>query len=68
MLDRRAMEKADRDRGEGRTRVTIAGKTSTRTNFDPRKFALSLLERRGRKTLAEREAWMREAEAKSARR
>ncbi|RLP21981.1 hypothetical protein D8676_26465 [Mesorhizobium sp. YM1C-6-2] len=60
------MEKADRDRGEGRTRVTFAGKTSTRTSFDPKKFALLLLEKRIKKTktIEERDAWMREAEAK----
>jgi hypothetical protein len=65
MREHRAMEKADKDRGEGRTRVTIAGKTSTRANFDPRKFALHLLEQRGKsKSLDERLRRQAEMEAK----
>ncbi|MGO4832886.1 hypothetical protein AB4144_11425 [Rhizobiaceae sp. 2RAB30] len=64
-----AIEKADRDHGEARTRVTYAGETSTRTSFDPKKFALLLIEQRGKKrTLEERVRRQEEIEEKHGRR
>lgn len=58
------IEKAERERGERRTKVTIFGKTSTRTNFDPKKFALTLIERRGKPSLDERIRRQEEMERK----
>ncbi|WP_189587875.1 hypothetical protein [Mesorhizobium sp. M3A.F.Ca.ET.201.01.1.1] len=47
--------------------MTYAGKTSIRSDFDAKKFALLLLEKRGkRKTLAERERLQAAMEAKFA--
>ncbi|TIQ42536.1 hypothetical protein [Mesorhizobium sp.] len=52
-------EQAISNRKDTRTRVTYAGKTSTRSDFDAKKFALLLIEKRGRsKSLDERERAM----------
>ncbi|PBB84570.1 hypothetical protein [Mesorhizobium sp. WSM3876] len=60
-------EQAITSRKDTRTRVTYAGKTSIRSDFDAKKFALLLLEKRGkRKTLAERERLQAAMEAKFA--
>ncbi|MBZ9698819.1 hypothetical protein [Mesorhizobium sp. CO1-1-9] len=57
------IEKAIQDRNNTRTRVTFAGKTSTKTNFDPRKFALLLIEKRGKsKSISMEERTRRQAE------
>ncbi|WP_152536152.1 hypothetical protein [Mesorhizobium loti] len=57
-------ETAVSERSDKRRRVTYAGKTSTRSDFDPKKFALSLIEKRVKKPgIEEREARLRRAEA-----
>lgn len=46
-----SIETATVDRGESRTAVTYAGKTSVRTGFDPKAFArVLIMERRLKKT------------------
>ncbi|TIW28765.1 MAG: hypothetical protein E5V63_03905 [Mesorhizobium sp.] len=60
-------EQAISKRKDTRTRVTYAGKTSTRGDFDAKKFALLLIEKRGKsKSLAERQRRQAEMEAKVA--
>jgi hypothetical protein len=62
------LEKAVSQRNETRTRITYAGKTSTRYDFDPKKFALLLIEKRGKsKSLEERARRQAEMEEKVAR-
>jgi len=56
-------ERATRSRPEGRaTKVTYAGKTSVKRDFNAKEFAAALVRSRkkpGSMSLSEREAWMK---------
>jgi hypothetical protein len=62
------VEQSDAQHASIRRRVIYLGKTTTRSDFDPKKFAAEIIERRGIKmTLAQRQARQAAMEAAVAR-